>query len=111
MLYYDTINVSEETDVNEASAWKECDICHYRYFVNYSFMFQSNVCIRCHDLLMPSINLSDIAILNIKGCDYGCIISLISKNWAMKYDAKCWFNWKKWNIIKHEKCIFIYKNG
>ena len=29
---------------------------------------------------MMSINLSDIAILNIKGSDYGCIISLISKN-------------------------------
>ena len=29
---------------------------------------------------MMSINLSDIAILNIKGSDYGCIINLISKN-------------------------------
>ena len=27
-----------------------------------------------------SINLSDIAILNIKGSDYHCIMSLISKN-------------------------------
>ena len=30
-----------------------------------------------------SVNLSDIAILNIKGSDHGCIISLISKNEAM----------------------------
>ena len=30
-----------------------------------------------------SINLSDIAILNIKGSDYGCIISLISINEAI----------------------------
>ena len=29
---------------------------------------------------MMSMNLSDIAILNIKGSDYCCIISLISKN-------------------------------
>ena len=29
---------------------------------------------------MLSVNLSDIAILNIKGSDYCCIISLISKN-------------------------------
>ena len=28
------------------------------------------------------MNLSDIAILNIKGSDYRCIISLISKNEA-----------------------------
>ena len=32
---------------------------------------------------MMYINLSDIAILNIKGSDYRCIISLISKNEAI----------------------------
>ena len=32
---------------------------------------------------MMSINFSDIAILNIKGSDYCCIISLISKNEAI----------------------------
>ena len=29
---------------------------------------------------MMSMNLSNIAILNIKGTDYCCVISLISKN-------------------------------
>ena len=33
---------------------------------------------------MMSVNLSDIAILNIKGSDYCCIIGLISKNEAIK---------------------------
>ena len=84
MLYYDRIGVSEGIDVNKISASKECDICHYWYFSNYSFKFQPNVCNRCHDLLMMSINLSDIAILNIKSSDYRCIISLISKNEAIK---------------------------
>ena len=32
---------------------------------------------------MMSINLSDIAILNITGSDYHCIISLVSKNEAV----------------------------
>ena len=32
---------------------------------------------------MMSMNLSDIAILNIKDSDYRCIISLISKNEAI----------------------------
>ena len=32
---------------------------------------------------MMSKNVSNIAILNIKGSDYRCIISLISKNEAM----------------------------
>ena len=31
---------------------------------------QQNVCNRYHNLLMMSINLSDIVILNIKGPDY-----------------------------------------
>ena len=84
MLYYDRIDVSEGIDVNKTIASKECDICHYWYFLNYSFKFQPNVCNTCHDLLIMSINLSDIAILNIEGSDYHCIISLSSKNEAIK---------------------------
>ena len=42
------------------------------------FKFQPNVCNRCHDLLMMSMKLNNIAILNIKGSDYFCIIGLIS---------------------------------
>ena len=85
MLYFDRIDVSEGIDVNKTSASKECDVCHYWYFLNYSFKFQPNVCNRCHDLLMMSINLSDIAVLNIIGSDYGCIISFISKNEATNF--------------------------
>ena len=48
------------------------------------FKFQPNVCNRCHDLLMMSVNLSDITILKIKGYEYCCIISLISKNETIK---------------------------
>ena len=51
--------------------------------VHDTFKFQPNVYNRCHDLLMMSLNISDIATLNIKGSDYGCIISLISKNDAI----------------------------
>ena len=83
MLYYDRTDISERTDVTKASASKDCDICHNWYFLNYSFKFQSNVCNRYHDLLMISINLSDIAILKIKGSDYRFIICLISKNETM----------------------------
>ena len=65
------------------SASKKCDICHYGFFLNYSFNFQPNACNKCHDLFMMSMNLSDIAILNIKSSDYRCIISRISKNEAI----------------------------
>ena len=83
MLYFDRIDVSERIDVNKTSASKECDVCHYCHFLNYRFKFQLNAYNRCHDLLMMSMNLSNIALLNIKRSDYCCIISLISKNEAI----------------------------
>ena len=79
MLYFDRIDVSEGISVNKASTSKECDILRYWYFLNFGFKLQSNVCNRCHDLLMMFMNLSNIAILNIDISDYRCIISLISK--------------------------------
>ena len=66
MLYYDRIDVSEGIDIDKTSASKECDICHYWYFLNKGFKFQANVCNRCHDLLMMPVDLSDIATLKLK---------------------------------------------
>ena len=85
MLYYGRTDVSERVNVNKTSASKECDVYHYWYSLNCSFQFPPNLCSRCHDLLIMSINLSDIAILNIEGSDYRHIISLISKNEAIKF--------------------------
>ena len=89
MLHFDRIDVSEGIDVNKTCASKECDICHYWCFLDYSFKFQPNVCSRCHDLLIMysfkfqpnvcnrchdllimSMNLADITILHIKGSDF-----------------------------------------
>ena len=56
ILFFDRIDVSEGIDVDKTNAAKECDICHCWYFINKSFKFQPNVCIRCHDLLMMSMN-------------------------------------------------------
>ena len=80
---YDSIDISEGIDFNETSASKECDICHYWYFLNKGFKFQPYVCNKCHVLLMRSMNLSDITILKIKNADYCCIISGISKSEAI----------------------------
>ena len=83
MIYYNKIDVSERIDGNKRSTSKECNIRHYWHFLNKGFTFKPNVCNGCHDLLIMSINLSNIAILNIKGSDYCCIISGISKNEAI----------------------------
>ena len=41
MLYFDKIEVVESTDAKKTSASKECDVCYYWYFLNYSFKFQT----------------------------------------------------------------------
>ena len=79
MLYYDRINVSEGIDINKASKSKECEICHYWYFLNKGFKFQTTFCNGCHYLLIMSMNPCNVDILNIKGSDCRCIISGISK--------------------------------
>ena len=104
MLYFDRIDVFEGIDVNKTGASKECDICHYWYILNKGFKFQPTVCNRCHDLLLMSMDLSDIAILNIKSAYYCCIISGISKN-EHKHNAKCCFDQKKRNIVKHKNLL------
>ena len=74
MMYYDRIDVSEGVHVN-----KTINTCHYWYFLNKGFIFQPNVCNRYNNLLMMSLNISDIVVSNIKGAVYCCIISGISK--------------------------------
>ena len=105
MLYFDRIKVSEGIDVNKNIASQECDIWHYWYFLNYSFKFQLNVYNRCHDLLMMSMELSNISILNIKGSDYHCIISLISKNEVINFIKNVDLTQNKQNVIKHKKFV------
>ena len=83
MLYFDRVDVSEGIDANKTSESKECNICHYWYFLDKSFKFEPNVCNGCHDLLIMSIKPSDIAILIIKGSNYHCIISGISEKEAI----------------------------
>ena len=76
MLYYDRIQVFE---VNKTSASKECIICHHWYFLNKRFKFQPNVCNGFHDVLMMSMDLNNIAILNIRGVDYRHVTNGIRK--------------------------------
>ena len=83
ILYYDRIDVSEGININKTCKSKECDNCQYWYFLNKGFKFQSYVCNRCHESLMMSVQLSDIAILEIWNADYCCIMSRISKSQAL----------------------------
>ena len=49
MIYYDIIDVSEAIDVTKTSKLKECDVCHYWYFLDKAFKFRMYICNDCHD--------------------------------------------------------------
>ena len=83
MTYYDRLYVSKDIDVNKTSESKECNICHYWYFLSKGFKFQQSICNGCYDVLMMSMSLSNIAVLNNKIADYCCIITGISKSEAI----------------------------
>ena len=59
ILHYDTFDVSEGIDSNKTIASKECDICHYLYFLNKGFKFQPYICNRCNDLLRISVKIKN----------------------------------------------------
>ena len=88
------MNVSKRIDVNKTGELNECNICQYWYYLNKGFKFQQIVCNECYDLVMMSMNLSDITILNIKGSDYCCIISGISKDGAVNFMQNVYLNEK-----------------
>ena len=81
MLYYHRIDLSEGIDISKTNNSKECIVCDY-WFFNNGFEFQNSVCNGYHDLRMLRLNLSDIAIITVKGIDYRCIISDITKSEA-----------------------------
>ena len=66
MLEYDKIDISEGIDINKTSAWKECDICDYWYFLDKGFKYEPYLCNGCHDLMQKVMNFNDVAIVSVK---------------------------------------------
>ena len=84
MLEYDRIYISEGIDVNKSSdKSKECDICHYWYFLDENFTYQPHLCNGCHDLMQKVMSLNDAAIVSIKGSDYRIYFWYMSKDDAI----------------------------
>ena len=79
MLYFNGIDFSEGTYVNKTSALKE----FVTVGIFKGFKFQPDFCNGCHHLSMMSINLRDIAILNMKSANYHCVISRTNKSEAI----------------------------
>ena len=78
IMHHDRIDFSEGIDVNKRRELRECNICHYCYFLNKDFKFQANVCNRYYDLLMTCMNSDIVVIVILNIADYRCTISGIS---------------------------------
>ena len=81
MLYYDRIDIRGGIDPAKSNRSKECMICNYWVFYH-RFQFQDSVCTGCHEVIISSVNISDIAIVTVKDAGYCCIIYNIWKSEA-----------------------------
>ena len=83
MLEYDRIDISEGIDINKINASKECDICHYWYFLDKDFKYEPYLYNGCHDLMQKDMNFNDVAMVSIKGNDYRIHFWYMSKDDAI----------------------------
>ena len=66
MLEYGRTEISEGTIINKTGASKECDTCHYWYFLDKGFKYEPYLCNSCHDLMQKAMNFNDVPIVSIK---------------------------------------------
>ena len=83
MLEYDRIDISEGIDINKTNASKECDICHYWYFLDKNFTYEPYLCNGLHDLMQKAMNFNDAAIVSIKVNNYRIHFWYMSKDDAI----------------------------
>ena len=70
MVEYDRIDISEEIDIDKTNKSKECNICHYWYFLDKNFGYEPYLCNGCHDLMQKAMSFKNVAIVYIEGNDY-----------------------------------------
>ena len=66
MVEYDKIDILEGIYINKTNASKECDICHYWYFLDKNFNYEPYLCNDCHDLIQKAMNFNNVAIASIR---------------------------------------------
>ena len=71
-------------------------VCHYWYFKDVSYRFQSHLCNGCQAVSIMAYDFKKIAILNAKGVVYRCILWGISTDEAVN---------RLNNSALEEKCV------
>ena len=88
MLEHDGIDAFKGIDVNKTNASKECDICHYWYFLDKGFKFELYLCNCCHDLMQKAMKFNNVAVVSVKGNDYRIQFWYVSKDDAINIIRK-----------------------
>ena len=83
MLEYDRIDVSGGIDIGKRNKSRECDVCHYWYFLVKKLNYEKYLCDGCHDLMQKAMNFNDVAIVSLKGNDYRIHFWYMSENVAI----------------------------
>ena len=55
MLKYDKVDISEQIDADKTNESRECQFCHYWYFLNKNFSYG------CYDIVQRSTDFKNIA--------------------------------------------------
>ena len=80
MLEYDRLDISEVIDINKTNKSKECKICHYWYFKDIGFKYESHLCNGCHGLIQKVMSFCNIANVYVKGSAYRIHVWYMSKD-------------------------------
>ena len=84
MLEDERIHVLEGTNANKSpDKSKECDLCHYWYFLDKNVNYEPYLCNDCQDLMMKAVSFNDVAVVSVKGSDYRIHFCFMSKNDAI----------------------------
>ena len=70
MLEYNRIDISEGIEVNKTILSKECEICHYWYFKDIGFKYETYICNGCQDLMQEAMDFNNVAIVYVKSSAY-----------------------------------------
>ena len=62
---------------------KKYDICHYWYFKDIGFKYESCLCNGCHDLMQKAMSFNNVAIVHVEGSAYRIHFWYMSKDDAI----------------------------